>query len=250
MRSAEIVVEDVVITEAIEGMSPGLYGALARPAGDGPWPAVVLVHEAFGIDEVMRRQVIRMARAGYLVLMPDLFAAGGSRRCLRATFRALSDGHGRAFDDIEAARRQLLSRDDCTGRIGVLGFCMGGGFALVAAARGFDVSSVNYGMLPTNLDAVLGSACPIVASYGGRDRYLRGSAAKLDAAADRAGLSHDVKEYADAGHSFLNDAPNGPAAMRPLMELVIGAGPEPESAADAWRRIEKFFAANLADPKL
>ena len=82
------------------GGSRGLTGVLGVPEGDGPWPAVVMVHEAFGINDVMRRQVERLTSAGYLVLMPDLFAEGGARRCLTATFRALRAGEGRAFVDI------------------------------------------------------------------------------------------------------------------------------------------------------
>ncbi|GMA19257.1 dienelactone hydrolase family protein [Arsenicicoccus piscis] len=87
-------------------------------------------------------------------------------------------------------------------------------------------------------------ACPVVASYGGKDRSLRGAAAKLDHALDRLGVEHDVREYPDAGHSFLADAPNGPAPLRPLMK-IMGAGPEPASARDAWDRIEAFFDRHL-----
>jgi carboxymethylenebutenolidase len=60
----------------------------------------------------------------------------------------LAAGHGQAFDDIEAAKRMLLERDDTTSKVGVIGFCVGGGFALALANRGYDASSINYGMLP------------------------------------------------------------------------------------------------------
>jgi carboxymethylenebutenolidase len=203
-----------------------------------------MVHEAFGVDEVMRRQVERMAVAGYLVVMPDLLTAGRVR-CLVSTVAALSTGRGRAWHDLEAARRWLASRPDCTGFVGILGFCLGGGFALVAASRGFDVSAVNYGRLPRDLDPVVREACPVVASYGARDRP-RGTADRLRAALERHGVAHDVREYPDAGHSFLNDTDVGPRPLRPLMRWVAGAGPEPASAADAWRRIEAFFAEHLS----
>lgn len=228
------------------GGSPGLRGVLAVPGGPGPWPGVVLVHEAYGMNEVMRRQVAHVASLGYVALMPDLFSDGGPRRCLIATFRALRSGEGRAFSDIETARTFLTARDDGTGRVGVLGFCMGGGFALAAAAgHGFDVSSANYGMLPRDLDDDLRGACPIVGSYGGRDHSLTGAAHKLDAALTRLGVAHDVKEYPEAGHSFLNDAESGPVAVRLLTKRILGAGPEPVAAADAWRRIDGFFAEHL-----
>jgi carboxymethylenebutenolidase len=240
----EILVDDVRIQTQVAGVSPALRGVLARPHGDGPWPGVVMLHEAFGVDDVMRRQARRLAASGYVVLLPDLFSQGGPRRCLVATFRALVKGQGRAFADIEASRRHLLERPACSGRVGVIGFCMGGGFALLAATRDFDVSAPNYGVLPRDLDRTISGACPIVASYGGRDRMLRGAAAKLEQSLERAGVPHDVHEYPEAGHSFLNDSEAGPGWMRPLMR-VSGAGPEPASARHAWARIEAFFAEHL-----
>lgn len=237
------------------GGSPELAGVLGVPSGEvhgeGPWPGVVVVHEAFGVDDVMRRQVQRLAEAGYLALMPDLFTAGGARKCLTATFRALAAGHGRAFEDVESARSQLLALDECTGRVGVIGFCMGGAFALQLAGSPsgrYDASSVNYGRLPSDdaaLDALLAGACPVVASYGGRDASLRGAADRLERGLTHAGVPHDVHEHPGAGHSFLNDAPNGPRLLRPVLQRVLGAGPEPEAAADAWARIEAFFAEHL-----
>ncbi|WP_425569135.1 dienelactone hydrolase family protein [Pseudonocardia xishanensis] len=229
---------------ASAGGSARLGGYLAVPDGPGPWPGMVLVHEAFGLDAEMRGHADRLARMGFLTLAPDLYSAGGARRCLVSTFRALFSGRGRAFADIEAARAELAERPDCTGRIGVIGFCMGGGFALLTAARGFDASSVNYGQLPRDLDATLAGACPIVASYGGRDVSLRGAAGTLEAALTRANVPHDVVEYPTASHAFLNETDNAPPLMRPLVRIA-GFGPAPEAAADAWHRIEHFLTTHL-----
>jgi carboxymethylenebutenolidase len=229
----------------LPGASDGLSGEFAKPDGAGPWPGVVLVHEAFGINDVMRRQAERFARAGYLAIMPDLFTEGGARKCLTQTFRELASGSGRAFADIESARQLLLARPDCNGKAGVIGFCMGGGFALLAATRGFEASSVNYGRLPKEMDEVLGGACPIVGSYGAKDGSLRNAARKLDDSLSRLGVVHDVKEYPDAGHAFLNDAESGPPLLRFLMKRFIGIGPQPDAAKDAWQRIDAFFAEHL-----
>ena len=86
----------------VTGTSPGLRGYVARPASPGPWPGVVMVHELWGVDDVARRQADRLAEAGYLTVLPDLFSAGGAIRCLKATFAALKAQRGRAFQDIEA----------------------------------------------------------------------------------------------------------------------------------------------------
>ncbi len=233
-----------VLSASRQGSFP-LRGYLARPDGEGPWPGVVLVHEIFGIDDVMRRHTQRMADAGYLTLAVDLFSAGGVARCVVSTMRALFTGTGRAYVDIETARQWLRDSPDCTSKVGVIGFCMGGGFALAVADQGFDAVAANYGQLPKNLEAILARSCPVVGSYGAKDRTLKGTAAKLDQALGAAGVVHDVKEYEDAGHAFMNDAAVGPRPLRPILK-VAGMAPQPAAAADAWRRIESFFDAHLA----
>lgn len=237
---------DVVIPQPGDPRGGELTGVLGVPCGAGPHPALVVVHEVFGIDTAMRDHLERLVGLGYVVLMPNLFSRGGARRCLTATFRALRSGSGPAFDDIEAARRMLLERDDTGDRVGVIGFCMGGGFALLLASSGdYDASAVNYGMLPADLDDTLDGACPIVGSFGGRDRTLPGAAAKLEAALAARGIDHDVHEYPEAGHAFLNPLPAGPALMRVLMKPMMGGGHRPAEAEDAWGRIDRFFRRYL-----
>lgn len=232
------------MTETAVGEVPAY---LARPAGEGPWPGLVLVHEAFGLDAVMRRSADRLASMGFLVLAPDLLSRGRKIVCLARTFVALQRGRGEAFDDIEAARTAVLADPDCTGRVGVIGFCMGGGFALVLAGRpGWDASAVNYGTVRGDLSG-LDDACPVVGSYGGRDRSLRGAAARLEAGLAERGIPHDVREYPAAGHSFLNDASAAPWFLAPFSRFVMRAGPEPASAEDAWHRIGTFLTEHLAD---
>ena len=221
-----------------------LRAYVARPSGSGPWPGVVAIHEAFGLEAVIRRQADRLAAAGYLTIAPDLFSDGGPRRCLVPTFTALFRGQGKAYADIEAARRFLLDDDACTGKVGVIGFCMGGGFALMTASRGFDVASDNYGPAPRHPDRVLAGACPIVASYGTRDPLLLGQAKRVEKALAASGVEHDYKLYDGAGHSFLNDAETGPKVLRPI-ERVLNVGPDPAAAAGAWQRIEAFFDRHL-----
>jgi len=191
------------------------------------------------------RQLERLAAAGYLALMPDLYSQGGARRCIVSTMRSLRSGEGRAYRDIEAARQWLLAAPDCTGVVGSIGFCMGGGFALMTLDGDFNAAAVNYGILPKDLDAAVENACPVVSSYGAQDATLRGASGRLDAALTRAGITHDSKEYAGTGHSFLNERMSGPLVMRPLVR-VLGMGPRPEAAADAWRRIDEFFEEHLS----
>lgn len=229
---------------AVPGGSSLLRGYLARPDGDGPWPAVLAIHEIFGMNDQFRRQCDRLAAAGYLTLGLDLFSDGGPRRCIYTTMRALVRGSGKPLADIDAGRRWLTESADTTGKVGIIGFCMGGGFALLTAPRGFDVSAANYGTAPSHPAEAFRGACPVVASYGGRDPLVAGQARRVEKGLTAAGVTHDLKVYPGVGHSFLNDEMVGPRALQPI-ERVLNIGPRPDAAKDAWARIEGYFATYL-----
>jgi carboxymethylenebutenolidase len=211
------------------------------PQGQGPWPGVVVVHDAIGYQPDKEAVSARIAAAGYLTITPNLYARGGRARCITKVMRAALTKQGPAIEDILAARDYLRDRPDSTGVVGIAGFCMGGQFALILSPKGFGASAPFYGTpLPKNLEETLSGACPIVASFGARDPIGRGAPAKLNKAVEAHGIAADVKVYPNAGHSFANQLP-AQALMR-----VTGFGYNEAVAEDAWSRVFDFFDTHLS----
>lgn len=209
----------------------------AFPGTGGPWPGVVVVHEVWGVNDDIRRIADRLASNGYVAYAPDL-VEGGRLRCIVRAFRDLQREDGDTFADLRAVIETVAKRPEVAdGRIGVIGFCLGGGFALLAGALDkVRAVSVNYGRVPS--DDTLAQVCPVVGSYGAKDRTFAKQAARLREQLEKHGIEHDVKVYPDAGHSFMNQG--GPAAVR-LVGRIMSVGYHADSAEDAWQRILTFF---------
>lgn len=231
---------------------PGPYGDipgyLATPTTPGPWPAVVVIHDAIGFGSAVREHADWLAEEGYLAIAPNLFHWDKTRTCLKSSFQAVRARKGRQFEEIDAARTFVASQPGYAGRTGIIGFCMGGAYALLLAphADDYHAASVNYGRIPDDAGTFLHGACPVIASYGGNDRSIKNGGARITAALEEAGVVHDVKEYPGAGHMFMDKYPKGEVpVVFATLEKMFGMGYREGPAIDAQRRITAFFAEHL-----
>ena len=215
------------------------------PGTSEPRPAVLVIHEILGLTPEMRRLASQFADAGFVTLAPDfLHGLGPKPFCIARFVRGVGRaGRGRPYRQLDAARAWLAARPEVDGgAIGVAGFCIGGGFALLYAAHA-DVQVVApfYPAVPE--PEQLRGICPVVASFGGRDRIFGAGGPALVERLDELGVEHDVRTYPDAGHGFMASYP-GPLGW--LSErLPMHVAHDPVAAADAWQRTVAFFNRHL-----
>ncbi|MGH9170300.1 MAG: dienelactone hydrolase family protein [Acidimicrobiales bacterium] len=219
------------------------FEAFCAVPESGRGPGIVLFQEIFGVNDNMRALAVRLADAGYVVLVPDMFWRI-ERRFERNDESGMADAFAvmqqfdlaGAVNDIQAAHAHLLGMGECTGRVGVIGFCLGGALAFAAATmsrvndRGPDATVCYYG---SAINDMLGQvdriAAPILFHYGTRDPFIPGE--KVDEV-ERAVVGPGVEFYRyDAGHAFSNwDTPS----------MYDEA-----AASEAWPRTLEFFARHL-----
>lgn len=207
-------------------------------------PGVLVLHEIFGLTDDIRRITRRFAAAGYIALAPDLYSAGTKALCVVRAVRAMRSGRGAPLVQLDRAvafLRNLSGVDEA--RIGVAGFCMGGGFALWTALRSpMKVAAPYYGDVPSEDE--LRGICPVVAGYGARDAIFAPKGRALKRRLDRVGVPNDVRIYENAGHSYMSRHEPG------LVRSIGAKGPmkasyEHAAAEDSWQRMLAFFEAHL-----
>ncbi len=206
---------------------------------------VIAIHDIFGFSPDIRRIGLRLAEAGYPTLVPDLYDQQGNKPlCVVKTLAAHERGKGKPFAMLEAARRYLL---DATGvsKVGMMGFCMGGRFALLYAARApIDVVAPFYGGVPRDA-AAISTVCPVVGGWGKTDLVYGHHGERLAAHLDQLGIEHDVKTYPDVGHSYMNN--HDSFIFRELGDYnPLRAKYDETAAEDSWQRVFRFFEKVLA----
>lgn len=203
--------------------------------------ALIAIHDIFGMTDDIRRIAQRLADAGYPTLVPDLYDNGSMKPlCVTKTLLAHETGHGLAFEQLEAARLWLLDQPELgADKVGVMGFCMGGRFALLYGAQApLAVIAPFYGGVPGNRDDLVG-ICPVVGGWGETDMVYGKHGKRLARHLDALGVEHDVKSYPGVGHSYMNDHPGLIGRFGDYSPLR--AKYDESASEDSWQRVFAFF---------
>jgi carboxymethylenebutenolidase len=194
---------------------------------------VVVIHEAYGLTDNIKDITRRFGNEGYVALAVDLFTDRNRAVCMTRYMGGLLLGSVNAYgiQDLKSALTFLAkNRDVDAQRMGAIGFCMGGGFAIAWACTDSRLKAIApfYGTNPRPLELVK-RLCPVVGSYPEKDFTAR-AGRNLDRALDQHGIAHDIKIYPGARHSFFNEG---------------GASYDKAAAEDSWGRVLKFFGEQI-----
>jgi carboxymethylenebutenolidase len=211
-------------------------GLLVTPEGKGPFPAVIVIPEWWGLDDWVKDQARALAKEGYVALAADLYRGKVTKDPEVAHQLMMGLSEDQALRDLKGADAYLRSRADVKkDRVGVIGWCMGGKYALALATHEPNLKAVvaYYGAPPTDPAAVARIKAPVLGNYGGDDKGPSPEQAKaFEDAMKKAAKPVDIKVYPGAPHAFAN--PNNP-----------WKGYREEAAKDAWARTVAFFAKHL-----
>ena len=209
-------------------------GFLAVPEQPGRYPGVIVIHEWWGLNDWVKEQTQKIAEQGYVVLAVDLYRGKTATDPNEAHELMRGLPQDRAIRDMQAAFDYLAARKDVNGRIGSVGWCMGGGYSLQLAIHQPRLFAcvVNYGALPTDPNDIQQIGAPVLGNFGGQDHGITPADVKaFQKSLTALGRYVDIKIYDDAGHAFEN--PNNQAGYKPA------------DAADAWARTIAFLKKTL-----
>jgi carboxymethylenebutenolidase len=239
---ASILLLTAVIAFAADGKSVSyksgdetVQGTLYTPSGKGPFPALIVIHEWWGLNDWVKDQASKLSDQGYVTLAIDLYRGKVATTPDQAHEIMRGVPEDRAKRDLHAAFEYLASQSNVKkDRIGSVGWCMGGGYSLDVALQEPTLAAtvINYGHLATDPESLKKINAPILGLFGGQDRGITpDDVHKFEAAMKQFGKNVTTKIYDDAGHAFEN--PNNKDGYRAA------------DAADAWTLTTDFLAATL-----
>lgn len=239
-----------LISSMVQFQSNGdtISAFLCRPKEDVPYPAILLIHEIFGLNNHMKDVASRLAQLGYAVLVVDLWSREGysnkdmDLQAMRKIVEGIPDQ--RILQDLKAGIKNLkgwnfVNKD----RIGVIGFCMGGLYTILLAGQNKDLKAAVafYGRIVyketsekkpiSPIEVVKGISCPLLGLYGEADTAIPlQDVDLLKKTLEKYKKTYEISTYPGAGHAFFNDTRESY---------------RPEAAKDAWERTVRFFLKNI-----
>lgn len=212
-------------------------GYLAVPEGEGPFPALILIHEWNGLVDRVRQVADAFADEGYIALAADLYhgQTGANRDENMALVRETRGDMAAVITNLDAAQRFLRERSDVTGKVGVMGWCFGGGIALSYALGGahHDATAIFYGSLIEDPAELARLDHPIYGTFAEMDRGIPPEQVERFAAAlDSIGIENDIHVYDAVNHGFW---------LRVGQDRELREAP----AQDAWSRLMRFLGREL-----
>jgi carboxymethylenebutenolidase len=213
--------------------SAEVSGYLASPGADGKFPGVIVIQEWWGLVPHIKDVAERFAAEGFLAIAPDLYHGQQATEPDRAMQLARSLAWDSALHDLQATAKHFSRLDNFNGKVGCVGFCMGGGLTYRIAAHSDALSAavIFYGSSPNQLEEAKSVSCPILGLYGETDARITGQVPALEEALKANGVQVETHVYPDAPHAFFND--EAPSYRE-------------EAAKDAWQKTLAFFRQHLA----
>jgi carboxymethylenebutenolidase len=227
---------DVKYPAAADGASINAY--VTRPKGEGRRPAVIVVSDNQALDDHNRDIGRRLAKAGYVAIVPDVVSREGgtksfpNQQAVAKAVASLTDDN--LMKDLMGTQNYIKGQSFVQpSKIGIIGFCWGGGksFLFTTQSKDLAASVIYYGPMPENFDIVKNISAPVLGNYAGLDKPITSQVPRLAEEMKKYGKSYDYKIYPDAPHAFNSD-------VRPDRY-------RPEAAKDAWARTLDFFKKHL-----
>jgi len=222
-----------------DGKKGAVAAYLARPVKAGKYPGIVAIHENAGLSNHIRDLARRLAKDGYVVLAPNYLSRLGGTRLVTpkgtgiSNIRELVPWPIITEDTVSGFKYLKVLPDVRADKLGLIGFCWGGGMAFAAATQipALDAVIVYYGRSPSPLDLVKNIRAPVFANYGEKDEGITKGVDATAAAMKKYSKIYDYKVFAGAGHAFNSDA--NPSRYNP------------QAAKEAWAHTLAFLNKNL-----
>lgn len=214
--------------------SPDIRAYVARPTGEGPFPAVIMIHEFFGLNESIVGKADGLAQEGYLVIAPDTMRGQTTTWIPRAIYQVITTDQAQVNTDLDSVFAWLASQPDVdTDRVGIVGFCYGGRVSLLYSLHNNRMAAtvIFYGSSETNPEVLKNLPGPVLGIFGGADSSIPLEEVRaFESGLRQAGIPHEITIYDGQPHAFVTD-----------MASIRAGGVQ----AEAWGQMLRFLEANL-----